>query len=368
VRAVDLLVVGCGLAGLNTALALTTAGLDCAVVEGEAPSERDDPADCGLTAFRAPWSMPAEVEQLAGRSRILLPDLIARLGQATGVDCEHRRIGLVLGGEVPSVGMAWLAATRQPWRQGRLVDFEPALAWGQSPAVRLTAVDQVRPSRLIRALYLSLRQRGVPILTGQPVRRLDITGNVIRAAVLDNGKTIRADAIILAADQASSRLLHASGLDPLDEAPVTVPHLRLNCGHSRIQHAARVGEIALVPRPDGRLLASLAGPAPGESGMPPFDRLLTSVGNWLPSVNRFDVEAHWVGPPLGGTARNPCIGAYPWIRGLWINAGHHLAGPIVAPAAAELIVDQLNGGPAAPGLAVRTRPFHSSRSAIVTEC
>jgi glycine oxidase len=363
---VDLLVIGRGVAGLTTALALSEAGLNCAVAEAPGSGGLDDPADCELTALRAPWSVPVEVVQLAERTRALYPALAARLGQATGVDCEYRRLGLVLAGEVSSAGLAWLAETEQPWHQGRLADFEPGLAWGQGAAVLLSGVDQVRRSRWIRALELALRQRGVAVFRDRPVRRLEVRGNVVRGAVLASGEGVRADAVIVAADQASSGLLHASGLDPLDEINDPVPRLRLHCGESCARHAVQAGELDLVPRPDGRLLASLADPVPDVPGLSPFDRLLTTLANWLPSLNRFDIEARWVGPPAGGYARRPFVGAYPWIRGLWINAGHQQAGPAIAPAAAELIVDQLNGGPTNPRLAVRTGTARREPAVVIT--
>ena len=353
-KRVDLLVIGSGVAGLTTAMALSEAGFECAVAAAADSNDADDPADCGLSALRAPWSVPAELARLIERSRGLYPGLVARLGQATGVDCGYRRAGLVLAGEVSSAGLAWLAETDQDWQQGRLSDFEPGLAWGQRPAVLLTDVDQVRHSRLTRALSLVLRQRGVAVISGRPVRRLSVTGNVVRGAELEDGGAIRADAVIVAADRSSSALLHASGLDPLDDAIARVPHLRLNPGEAWTRHIVHTGDLALVPRHDGRLLASLVEPDPGTPGLTGFDRLLTSLANWLPALNRFDVEARWVGPPVGGCGKLPCIGAYPWIRSLWVNAGHHYAGLAIAPAAAELLVDQLNGGFSVPRLAVRT--------------
>ena len=365
-KRVDLLVIGRGVAGLTTALALSEAGLDCAVAETVAEADADDPADCALTALNPPWSLPAEVVQLAERSRRLYPNLVAGLGQSTGVDCELRRVGLIVVGEVSSTGLGWLAETEQSWQQGRLSDFEPGLAWGHSPAVRLSGVDQIRPSRLKRALDLALRQRGIPVLRGRPVRRLDVTGNVIRAVTLDNGARVNADAVILAAGSSINGLLLASGLDRLDETGPVVPHLRLNCGDGCVHQAVQTSDLALVPRADGRLLVSLAGLDLNGAGSSDLDELLTSLANWLPSLNRFNIEARWAGYPAGGCAQRPFIGAYPWIRGLWINAGHCLAGPSIAPAAAELLVDQLNGGPVPAGLAVRTRSQRTGPSSILT--
>ncbi len=347
----DIVIVGSGIVGLTTALALTEAGLEVTVVE--AGAFESDGADEIDAPPLPPWSYPAPVQRLMRRSRRLLPELVLRLAQQTGVDCEHRRAGLLLAGEVVGQGAEWLARTDMHAVPGRVGDFESALSGPDRSAVLFAEAGQVRHRRLRQALVLSLAARGVAVWRGRRAARLRVAGNIVLGVELAGGARVDADAVVLAGGSGANPLLFDSGLEPLDIDPPRSPLLLLNPVSRLLGRMVNTGEVFLLPRPDGRILAGPVIDAPADARVPPdFEELTTRVLDTLPALSGFDLEARWFG--FGAVrAPVPSVGAYPQLRGLWVNAGHFRAGLGIATAAAELLADQLSGGPTVPGLAAR---------------
>jgi glycine/D-amino acid oxidase-like deaminating enzyme len=345
VKRADIIVVGAGLVGLTTALALREAGFRPLVLEG---GDEDAPA----MSILPPWRLPAIIQDMAQRHAAQMPELVVRLGQLTGVDCEFRRDGLVLIGDQADGGQAWLNANKSFWQWGQVASFEPALTGAELDAMLLTGMTRVRASRLARALRLALPRWQVPVVSGRPVARLQVAGNIVLGVELADGLMVEAESVVLAAGSRSNALLFDSGLDPVRIDSPPVAHLLFNPGQRLISHAINTGDCCLLPYPDGRILAAdlMARDCEAEQAV---DDLLERVGNWLPALSRFDLEASGLGPRPGLGEDLPAIGAYPQMRALWINGGHARRGLEISLAAGECLADQLDGGAVPKSLAVR---------------
>jgi glycine/D-amino acid oxidase-like deaminating enzyme len=281
-----------------------------------------------------------------------LPELVTRLGQMTGVDCGLRRAGLVLVGDQAEGGQAWLEAHRPDCHWGQLANFEPALTRGESDALLLAGLRRVRASRLAHALRLALPRWQVPVISGRPVARLNVAGNIVLGVELADGRSLGAESVVLAAGSRINPLLFDSGLETVSIDPPKVAQLLFNPGERLVQHAINTGDCALVPLHDGRILAiDLVGTI--QEPEPAVADLLERVGNWLPALSRFDLEASGLGPGPVLDEQRPAIGAYPQMRALWLNAGHARRGLDISLAAAETLAAQLDGGPVEKALAVR---------------
>lgn len=345
----DIIVVGAGLVGLTTALALREKGLRPLVIE----AGEDDAA---AVSSQAPWRLPTLLQAMARQHSEQMPERVVRLGQMTGVDCEFRREGLLLIGDQAGGGQAWLDAHQPDWQWGRVADFEPSLAAVDQDAMLLSGISRVRASRLARALRLALPRWQVPVISGRPVNRLTVAGNIVLGVELADGMRVGAESVVLAAGSRTNALLFDSGLDPIRIDPEPVAHLLFNPGQRLISHTINTGDCCLVPLHDGRILAAdLAAKADDEKSA--IEDLLERVGNWLPALSRFDLEASGLGPRPGlvgeGSASGPAIGAYPQMRALWANGGHARCGLDLSLAAAECLAGQLDGGPVPEALAVR---------------
>lgn len=341
----EIIVIGAGLAGLAAAHALLQAGYRSMVIE--AGNEGD-----GALAALPPWTLPECLDAMNRHAEAMLPDLVVRLGQATGVDCELHRSGLLLIGDDTDEGARWLQDHEREFKRGPVADFESGLSGADRDALLVHIPHRVRASRLERALAMALPQWRVPVIKGRPVSRLDVAGNIVVGVELADGRCIASEAVVLASGAMTNPLLFDSGLEPLAVDPNQAAYLLFSPGQQLISQVINTGDCCLAPLADGRLLAvDLA----GEPSQEAMGRLRQRVGNWLPALSDTDLENSGFGPKPGLETGLPAIGAYPQVRGLWINAGHRRRGLDISLAAGEVLADQMTGSAPVPELACRFR-------------
>jgi len=342
----DLLVVGAGLTGLFTALFLKEAGLEPLIVPTRPVPDLLPQLD---DALLPPWQRPKMIARLEARSLQLLPGRLTELSQETGVDLALARRHLVALNGRRAGGTAWGETRPGKLQAGTLADFEPQLADGHRPALCGLGRRSLRVDRLERALRLALLRRGIHVHERSAAARLDVAGNIVLGVELESGDSLRAEATVLAADQATGKLLYDSGLVPISGLAALGPALQFAPSSARLEAVVADDSLLLAPRLDGRLVAL---GLPGASGEPPSpERLRQRVQGLLPGLGRHDLELIGrLAVPRSGLEAS--IGAYPGVRGFWLNTGHDPFGPLIAPAAAEFLVEQLSGGPAVRELAV----------------
>ncbi len=343
----DVLIIGAGVAGLTTAESLRRAGFKVALIDAGPPAGESSWAGGGILCPVPPWNYPDVVNALVARSRELYPELIERIEAGTGIDCEYRRTGLLLMLDPGRRGLAWLDQHGDSHERGPVGRFEPQLAHPDQPALRLGGIPQVRNPRLGRALTLWLRSQGVDIFSHTPVARLKLAGDLVDGAELGCGRHLSAGAVVLAAGAWTDRLLLASGLQPLGIDPVRGQMLLFNPGRRLITNIINGGSGYLIPRADHRILAGSTVEAVGFERRPTrnaYHAILQSATAMLPALTEAALECQWTGFRPGVRDDRPHIGAYPGARCLWINSGGFRNGLGIAPAAAEALQRQLDGG------------------------
>ncbi len=344
----DVIVVGTGITSLLTALKLHESGLQPLLISSETDYSEFPLPDM---AILPPWQSGEWVDRLEKRSAELLPELVTGLGQATGVDCAINQVDLVIAGGPDEKATAWLTASDRRWREGTLAEFDHSLAMGQLPGLLIKDRIALCQQRLVRALSLYLRQSGVEIIDHDPVRRLDIAGNIVLGAELISGVVRRAEATVVAAAGRTGDLLFDSGLERIEGAGRRSAALVFAPTVAALRVLVWTEELWLLPLSDDRLLAGLVARNPSADNLNTAT-LLERVYHWLPGLGRHDLQQRGQLDTVGAHSR-PSIGCYPGVRGLWINSHHEVYGPLVALAAAEFLVEQLAGGPAVAALAVR---------------
>lgn len=342
----DVLVVGAGVIGLTTAWALLQAGRRPLVLDAGEPARESSWAGGGIVCPVPPWIYPAEVNALVARSRALLPDLVRKLESSSGLDCEYRVSGLLLVGDFYEQGRAWLEAEWPSHRAGQAADFEPRLQPRQAPAVLLPEVPQLRNPRFTRALIESLRRASVVVRSDAPVRRIELGAGEARGLELQSGERLQAEDVVLATGAWTDEVLKNSGLTGLGIYPVRGQMLLFRPQQPLLRHIVNHGRGYLIPRCDGRILAGSSVEEVGFDRRPRaefYRQTLDLARACLPELKESDLECHWLGFRPGTRAELPAIGAYPGIRRLWLNAGHYRNGLGMAPAAAELLLDEMQG-------------------------
>jgi glycine oxidase len=286
------------------------------------------------------------------------PAFADELLRVSGIDVELRREGtLVLaltaddqatiahGLEFQrSLGLPleWLSAAATRAR-------EPRLAGKIAGALFSPEDHQVDNRKLAQALRIAAEAAGAEIREHRPVKEISVQGGQARGVVLEDGTTVTADIVVLAAG-AWSRTI--GGLPP-DRRPPVRPvkgqmlALRMDANAPLIDHVLWAPGAYLVPRRNGRLIV---GATVEEKG---FDDTITAGGvmtlleaAWraVPAVEELPVDEIWVGHRPGSRDDAPILGPGP-LDGLFYATGHHrngiLLAPVTADAMARLILDDV---------------------------
>lgn len=329
-NASDVFVIGGGIAGLSIAWRAATRGLTVTLA---------DP-DPGSQATRASAGMLAPVSEVTYTEEPLLrlglaslerwPRFAAELEQASGVPVDLRSDGTVevaydaddlaqldeLAAFEEKLGLRVERLTGRQCRQA-----EPML----SPNVRggLLARDDlwVNPRRVTQALQQAFQNAG---------------GRIVRERVTDLGD-LRAGHVVVAAGAWTPSLL-----PELPVRPVKGQILRLRGARGLLQRCVRGkvrgSDVYLVPRDDGEIVV---GATMEELG---FDTRVTAGGVYellrdarelVPGITELDLAETFAGLRPGTPDNLPYVGRH---RDVWVAAGHHRAGVLLAPLTAEAVV------------------------------
>ncbi len=344
----DCIIVGGGLIGLLTARELVLSGCRVLVLERGRPGRESSWAGGGILSPLYPWRYPDAVSSLVAWSQQHYPQLARDLREATGIDPEWTRSGLLITdtGELEQ-------ATDWAWRQGVELESlegediqrcEPALGIAAERAIWMPSVAQVRNPSLLRAVYDDLLIRGVTVMHDAGVTALQIEDSRIHGVVSEKGR-FHARHVVITSGAWSAEVLSRAGVS-LPVKPVRGQMLMFHASPLLLQRIVLHEGHYVIPRRDGRILVgstlentgydkSTTDAARGE--------LVRAATRLVPDLAAFPIERHWAGLRPGSPGGVPFIGKVPEISGLYINSGHYRNGVVLAPASSRLLADILLG-------------------------
>jgi glycine oxidase len=357
-RTPHVVIIGAGVIGLGIAWRLAQRATVTVFDRGKAGAGASHAA-AGMLAACCEAEPGEETLVMLGReSQKRWPAFAEELEQASGIDVELRREGtLVLALTADDqatiahhlefqrrldLPLEWLSAAATRAR-------EPRLAGKIAGALFSPQDHQVDNRKLAQALRIAAERAGVNIHEHQPVKELAVRGGQAKGVVLEDGTSVAADIVVLAAGAWSRKI---DGLPP-DRRPPVRPikgqmlALRMDPADPLLTHVLWAPGAYLVPRRDGRLIV---GATVEEKG---FDTTVTAGGllalleaAWraIPAVEELPVDEIWVGHRPGSRDDAPILGAGP-LDGLFYATGHHrngiLLAPVTADAMARLILDEV---------------------------
>lgn len=331
-RSPDVLVIGAGVIGLSTALALRQAGLHVTVLERGAVGRGSASwAGGGILSPLEPDGLEAATLPLLRESLAAYPAWCAALQSLSGVDPEFRRCGMRV---LPPVAFeAWRAFFGNGC--GLQVARADEGAW-------LPGVAQVRNPRLLRALAIAFVRAGGVLLEQRAALGLLAQGDRVTGVRSDDG--IHAAGIVVLAAGAWS----ASVSDEAPVRPMRGQMLLIDAAPGEIESIVLRGSRYLVPRREGPVLIGSTLEDVGfadEVTQAARDSLLASLEVMAPALARRRVLAHWSGLRPALSTGGPCI--VDWatrMRGLFLNTGHYRVGITLAPGSARRAADKILSG------------------------
>ncbi len=348
----DVIVIGAGLVGAATALALVEAGARVTLVEG---------------AFAGSGSTGAAMGHL-----VVMDDSPAQLALTAHSRRRWQALAesLPADAEVDRCGTLWIAAddTELQGAADRIVGYGRAGVHAEL----LTAAQLRREEPALReglAGALLVRDDAVcypPAIARELVRRAVARGAIEHATArvqsiasgevtLVGGARLHAGAIVVAAGVESPSLVPGLPIVPrrghlviTDRRPGTVRHQLVELGYLHSAHSFGGASVAfnVQPRRNGQLLIGSSRELVGTDptiNRPLVHAMLARATGYLPAVANVRALRTWVGFRPATADKLPLIGQWPKVPGVWIAAGHEGLGITMATGTADLIVAGLTG-------------------------
>ncbi|MFK7161809.1 glycine oxidase ThiO [Marinospirillum sp. MEB164] len=343
----DFLIVGGGVIGMMLARELADAGADVTLVERRQCAQESSWAGGGIVSPLYPWRYPQAITALADYSQGFYPQLAAQLKEETGIDPELRQDGLVfLRVADQQAALDWAAQGQRRLEKvdaAFLYETEPDVAPGFSEALWMPDVASIRNPRLGQALRASLQKRAnIRLLEETDVVDLyHEEGEVL--GVQGKQMVLAARHTILCAGAWTGLLLNK-----LDQTtaikPVRGQMILFKAPKGLLNRVVLMDGRYLIPRNDGRILAGSTLEYAGFDKHTTEDALISlrdTAYQIMPRLRDYDIEHHWAGLRPGSLDGIPLMGPVPGYRGLSISAGHFRNGLVLAPAATQVMADQL---------------------------
>jgi glycine oxidase len=339
----DFLIIGGGIAGLSTAQRLLQQGALVTILERGEVGQEASWAGGGILSPLCPWNYPDEVTRLTTRGAQLFSPWANELHAATGINPEYETSGmLVLPPFDAQAAVQWCAAhSAYSVHQVHAADYN---LLAQGDALYLPEVAQVRNPRLLRALRQHVELLGGRISEQCAVSDIVVENGRVQALTTSNGKFIAQDYIVTAGAW-SKEVLGRNALQ-LDIKPMRGQMLLFKFDVPQLHHIVLKDDLYLIPRRDGYLLV---GSTLEDVG---FDQRTTSEARdmlWqrsqklLPSLRDMPLVQHWAGLRPASPLNIPIIGRHPQLDNLYLNSGHFRYGVTMAPASAEILVNEITG-------------------------
>ncbi len=366
-RRADVVVVGGGVIGCAVAWHLARERVSVALLERDDLAVHASGVAAGMLTPIAEVGEEGPLLRLGLESLEVFPALVEELREASGVDPEYARSGLLFAARTEEeeadlrdrartlahLDLAWVdaaaARAREP-HQGP--DLRGAL-WSPREA-------HVRGGLLTRAYGRAAESLGARILRGTPVVGLVRSG--VRVVGVRTGEgDWSAGHVVLASGAWAGEAAAWLGAGPtLPIAPVRGQILEVEAPGVRLSTVLWGSGVYLVPRRDGRVTVGATEERVG------FDcrvtargvaQLLAAATRLVPALDDASFLGAWAGLRPATPDRLPLMGPAPGAEGLILAVGHYRKGIMLSPVTGRLVADLVLG----KGVPPEARPLLPER-------
>ena len=364
----DVAIVGGGIIGCALAYTLAKAGTQVAVFEQERVGGQARVAAAGILGSGVDGDLNDHAHNLAVQSARLYPEFAAALEAATGLDATYTRSGAL------SVVFGERQADFLSKRAQDLAERGERVAWLDAAALRraepLVNTDargavlfhddaHVYAPQLMHVLTLAAVAQGVKIHEYAPVHGFVTAGDAIIGIQTATG-TVHAERVVLTAGAWTRALGDRLGIT-LPLQPTRGEVMVLETYDRPLQRVVSGAGGYLAPKQDGRIVVGATEEDAGfarentAAGVAFLIKVLQRLAPGLAAT-----RIHHLGVGLRPTPGDgvPLLGPVTRRPGLWVAAGHHRNGILLAPITARLMANALLHDDLAP-----LQPFSPDRFA-----
>lgn len=346
------IVIGAGVMGCGTALALSERGIrDIIVLERAVPGAEASSAAAGMLAAQVE-SKTAEERVRYVRAREAYAGWAEELREISGVDVAFRRSGILELARSDAELHAFAEASREQRAEGlraEIVDaatvrkIEPHLGGDFPGAAWFPDEAQLDPPQLLRALVAAVARSGIVVKSGVTVSSLRHERERCAGVELDGREILHGDAVVLAAGSWSSLVRGVPSTLP-SVRPVRGQLVMLEERPPRLSRITFLGGSYVVPRGDGRVICGSTMEDAGhrrEVTALGVQSILASAIRISPGLGSAELSRTWSNfrPHAEG---GPQIGKSP-LPGLFLATGHHRNGILLAKTTAEAVAAAITG-------------------------
>jgi glycine oxidase len=341
---IDVLVIGGGVIGCASALALAKRGARVRLVERAHPGAEASSAAAGILGAYVEAHDAGPLTHLCFQSLAMYPAWAASLTEATGIDTGHRPSGsmrVFLDAETcerdTRTMRAALGDNVEPLDAAAARAVEPRLSGAIAGALRFPKDCRIDPPALMRAVEAAARAAGVAFTSDDGVERIVVEGGRVAGAALSSGEIARAGAIVVTAGAWSA--LEGAGVPPIAIEPIRGQMIELRTGARPIDHVVYGPGAYLSPRDDGRVIVGATQERVGfrkAVTVRGIRGLLEGAALVVPALDDAEITRTWSGLRPATPDGAPLLGAGP-ARGLFIASGHFRNGILLAPMTGELV-------------------------------
>ncbi len=341
-------IVGGGVMGCATALAIADRGAEAVVLERAVPGAEASSAAAGILGAQAELHGPLREQNVAlfARARDAWGPWARALREASGIDVGYRVSGVL---RVALTGTERDELAREvAWQQSRGLraslleasaarEVEPHLAPAVLAAAFFADDGQVDPPALLRALVAAAaRSARITIRSGATVQKLLVEHDRCVGVTLEEGE-LRADATVLAAGSWSSLVPGVPSSVPAVR-PVRGQMVLLDERPPRLRTIVFGASTYVVPRGDGRVVCGSTMENAGfrkEVTAAGLEAILAGALACVPSLGAAQFSSAWSNfrPHVDGA---PLVGASP-LPGLFLATGHHRNGILLSKVTADAV-------------------------------
>ncbi len=326
-------VLGAGVSGLSLALALLRRGHAVTMLERGEIGGESSWAGGGILSPLMPWNYSEAVNALALHSMHFYPDWVRFIEAHSGKTAEYWRCGMQI------YGITQMAAALTWCRAHGLASVEQ-----HEHRLLLPDIAQIRNPRLVTAMHEAVQALGGVVRSRCVVQAVNSNNRRIIEVDTSCGK-YKADGFLLATGAWAG--LPVPGLSPVPNIlPVRGQMLLFKLEPGTLDTILYCNGLYVIPRLDGHILVGSTLEDAGfdkSTDNETLRRLHAEAAALMPELRKAEPIHHWAGLRPGSPQNLPVIDRHPDWDNVYINVGHYRYGVTMAPAAAELLVDLMEG-------------------------